>query len=122
MKYLSVILLAGLLLGCESPESNSVETTDADPYIIGTITKNEKGKILVEEDPNIHEPTKDGGKKVFLFLSDETIIVKEDGDTSSPQVANPELKTGQKVKGWFNGLILESYPGKADANKIVILP
>ncbi len=122
MKYLSVILLVGLLLGCESTGSNSVKTADTDPYIIGTITKNEKGKILVEEDPNVHEPTKDGGKKVFLFISDDTIILKQDGDTALPQAANSELKTGIKVKGWINGPILQSYPGQAGADRIVILP
>jgi len=122
MKYLSVILLAGLLLGCESRGPNAVKTTDTAPYIIGSITKQEKGSILVEENPDVQEPTKDGGKKVFLFISDETIILKQVGDTTLRDATSSKLKTGMKVKGWITGPILESYPGQADAHRIVILP
>lgn len=121
MKYLSsifkILALPVLLLAC----SRSVETFDKEPYIVGTITEIEKEQILVEQDTSVYGPSKDGGKKVFLSISDETIILNQDADGSLSKVKNPKFEAGSEVKVWVNEPILLSYPAQAGAKRIVLL-
>lgn len=103
--------------------------TFKNPYITGEITnigwrhigQDSLFTILVEENPDVHEPLEEGGEKISLSLWKETeiFIRKKDGNT---YYANKDdLKVGQNVRAWLMvGTVLTSYPSQAGAKQILV--
>lgn len=98
-----IFLLSLFIAAC----SNPAESTEGEPYIIGTITKIEKDQILVEENPNVYGPSKAGGEKIYLFISDKTTLLKQNNGSLS-RIDKSHLKTGAKAKVWIEGPVLTS--------------
>lgn len=123
MKTMHLCLLISmliLLVGCgpgsgvegmngQGQGDGSMENTnDSEPEIVGYVVKSEGGKMLVvSSEPQDFSAT--GGLEEFynaVWVSD----VQE------------KVHIGEKVKVWFEGPILESYPAQATAEKVLILP
>lgn len=100
-----------------------------DPYIIGKITNISTRYIgeepyiavLVEENPNVHEPLEKGGKKISFFLSETTEIFIKRSDGSLNPYDKEKLKVSQKVEGWTMGVVMDSYPLQGGAKRMVVI-
>ncbi|MFZ5814791.1 MAG: DUF3221 domain-containing protein [Bacillota bacterium] len=117
MRYLAILLLlAGLLAGCSGsdPGTQPVELPKRDPYVVGVITQIEGGRILVESDPGRQE-----GNKCWFAVEKTTLVVLQEKD-SLTKVSSAALKTGQTVKAWERGPILESYPCQTGGEAILV--
>lgn len=113
--YLSIVSLF-LLVSCSSP----TKTVNSEVDVIGTITeiKSSSGQlaILVEEYSTI---TEKNGKRIWLYISNETEIYKQGQSKSLIKVKSEYLKIGLKIKGWADQAVLLSNPAHADAVQII---
>ena len=137
MKRTSLILAAFWIIAivsCNVTDDERPYKADpkifADPYITGTITHiglkqigdDSYSEVLIEENPSVNEPLKEGGKKISLTISNETEIftLKKDGNTYYSQ--KKDLKVGQIASGWLlNGIVLDSYPQQGGARQILVI-
>lgn len=84
-----------------------------EPSITGVITNLEGGRILVEENPQ----ETSGSEKAAVRTTGQTQIISASGR----KVSNADLRTGDRVRVWFLGPVMESYPVQATAARIEIL-
>lgn len=84
------------------------------PHIEGTITKLEEGKFIVEENPDEPEVT----EKAEVSLEKETRYWIPKGDKYQ-EGDQADLKQGMKVKVWYTGIIVDSYPVQSKGAHIV---
>lgn len=89
---------------------------DRDAGISGKITKIEDGRILVLDDHKKNGDTEDP-YAAWIKLTDDGKIVRSGGGEA---VSFETLAVGMKVKAWFTGIMLQSYPGQTSALKIEI--
>ncbi|RAV16105.1 DUF3221 domain-containing protein [Paenibacillus contaminans] len=87
---------------------------DREAGIAGKIKKIEDGRVLVLDDHKKNGNT-DDPYAAWIKLTDDGKIVRSDGSGDVPFEA---LAEGIKVKAWFTGIMLESYPGQTSALKI----
>lgn len=124
---LLVLLTALTMAGC----SNSI-SPGSDPYIRGTITSLNSGgfgvrdadgstrvvsypRILVEEDPA--QSTLEGNtKKSLVSWGANTQFHTRSGRT----ITAADLKVGDIVSVWIEGVVLDSYPDQVGATHIVV--
>jgi hypothetical protein len=97
------------------------EVFGEDPDFVGEITAIESGdgffRILVEEDPEVNNPTEPGGKKIWLTINKETDVFIEN-ENNIVQVEELQVQLGQIAGGWFIDLA-ESYPAQAIAQRVI---
>jgi hypothetical protein len=83
------------------------------PDIEGTITKiDERTNRILVENPDITFGDNDDPEAVWISLTEDADVKYASGHT--------QLEVGQKVKAWFAGLMLQSYPGQTQAVKLEI--
>jgi len=114
---LKLIILPVIIVACSTP----TESVDREAYINGTVTEIEESRILVEEDPAVNEPLEDGGKKIWLTISDETKLFKQDRSGSLRKINSSDIEPDVEVKGWVKGVVADSYPQQALAEQITLL-
>ncbi len=114
---LKLIILPVIIVACSTP----TESVDREAYINGTVTEIEESRILVEEDPAVNEPLEDGGKKIWLTISDETKLFKQDRSGSLRKINSSDIEPDVEVKGWVKGVVADSYPQQALAEQITVL-
>ncbi|WP_084780456.1 YobA family protein [Bacillus massilinigeriensis] len=107
--FISVIPLFGLLLlGCGTQDKGEIGSIDdkmTDPDIEGYIVKmTEQGILVVSVESEDLSST--GGKEEFYNAVWASNV-------------NREVDIGQRVRVWFDGPIMESYPGQGKANKVI---
>lgn len=111
MKKLSRLALTFVisisLLGCNNEKDEVPAVTVEKPGIEGYIVKTEENEILVVSSES-KDYSSTGGVKDFYNAIWFSNVSKD-------------VELGQKVQVWFK-TIAESYPGKSQASKIVILP
>jgi hypothetical protein len=87
--------------------------------IIGTIQeidKNNKKILIVDDEKKLGQS--ENPESVWVKLTDDAKIVSNSaGDLKTID----DLQIGQKVKSWFYGAVLESYPSQTESVKIEIL-
>lgn len=110
----AMLFSALTLAACSPPDSDPLppDITRTQPSIIGKITSVALPVILVEENP----AEKHGSDKAAIGLTDRTKVLRQGGD----RVGINELSVGQRVKVWFIGPVMESYPAQAKAGVIII--
>lgn len=110
----AMLFSALILAACSPPESDplSPDITRTQPSIIGKITSVALPVILVEENP----AEKHGSDKAAVGITDRTKVLHQGGDRAGIN----ELSVGQRVKVWFIGPVMESYPAQAKAGVIII--
>lgn len=119
---LSFFFLTGCLGDSDSENSDPQQTQkskqlhppEEHAHITGTITKQDNGKITVEEDPN--EPSV--SLKSDVTLTDSTQYLIRKGDKYQ-QGKKDDLKEGMKVEVWYQGIVQDSYPVQANGGYIV---
>ncbi|MFN2400217.1 MAG: DUF3221 domain-containing protein [Gemmatimonadaceae bacterium] len=116
----TILLAATVLAACSSGKAVDVPTST--PAVSGTVTRitaggtSRLGTILIEEVPS----DSSGSAKFSVTIVKETGLFTEDREIPRPVVFD-SLKVGQKVKAWFTGPVMESYPAQARAQAIVIV-
>ena len=109
------------LAACDSTPSNPIV---GDPTIVGIITQMDmvqsRVRVLVEENPQIQEPSEPGGSKIWFSITERTEIFDMRGPTVG-RVNAASLQPGLKVEALAEDVILDSYPGQAAADTIVIV-
>jgi hypothetical protein len=90
--------------------------------IQGLVTQtNEGGGFLVEENPDVFEPTIPGGSKIWFSVGSEAEIQAVRADGSLRDAVLTEIRVNTRVAVWSTGLMLPSYPAGATASRVVIL-
>lgn len=108
LSRLALTFVIGIsLLGCSNEKDEVPAVTAEKPGIEGYVVKTEKNKILVVSSES-KDYSSTGGVKEFY-------------DAIWFSNVSQDVEIGQKVQVWFK-TIEESYPGKSQANKILILP
>lgn len=113
----TALLFSALIIAACSPaemDPAPPDITRTKPSIIGKITSVALPVVLVEENP----AEKHGSDKAAVGITDRTTVLRQGGD----RVGTSELRVGQRVKVWFIGPVMESYPAQATAGAIVIEP
>jgi uncharacterized protein DUF3221 len=87
--------------------------TLGEPSITGVVTNLQGGRILVEENPQETA----GSEKASVRITEQTEIISASGN----KVSLSDLRTGDRVRVWFTGPVMESYPVQATAARIEIL-
>lgn len=102
--------------GQEQTKRSAILQPPEEPaHMIGTITKNDGGKIVVEEDPNEPMVT----MKAEIQLTDSTqYLIREGGQYR--QAKKEDLKEGIKVEVWYQGIVQDSNPIQANGEYIVL--
>lgn len=111
----TLLLFSTLVIAaCSPPQTDPLppDITRTTPSIIGEITSVALPVILVEENP----AEKHGSDKASVGLTDRTTVLHQGGN----KVGIKELSVGQRVKVWFSGPVMESYPAQAKAGVIII--
>jgi hypothetical protein len=115
-----VILIC--LAGCNLSDSGVIKE---DPFIRGEVTEGRDGNvhdsILVEENPNVNEPSEFGGGKIWLTITNKTKIYTRTDDGSYNKTNAETLAVGQQVEAWVRGPIDESDPMQGAAKQIVVI-
>ena len=114
--YISVPLFC-IFLGsaCSTPSQDSSVTVaipDTVPTIIGQITAIALPMIVVEENP----AESYGSAKARMRITPDTQVLRLDKGAAS----TADLRKGQKVRVWFVGPVMESYPMQGTAGMVVI--
>ncbi|HEY93705.1 MAG TPA: DUF3221 domain-containing protein [Dehalococcoidia bacterium] len=108
---LGIIVLAALIFllgGCSNEESVK------EPDLIGRIDDVMENQVLVSS------PENNTSDKFVVTVTDQTVITNQiDGEKLKAQFDS--FITGQKVEIWFSGPVMESYPARVSAEKIVII-
>lgn len=118
-----LILVRVLLFVASCVFNNSDDVLDSEPEIKGEITQIEEGhsSVLVEENPEITEPAKPGGQKIWFGLTEETeVFIRQEGNSLN-NFETGSFKIGFMVEVWATGAIEQSYPAKGIAKRIVII-
>ncbi|MGY3718471.1 DUF3221 domain-containing protein [Sutcliffiella cohnii] len=113
-KLVFAIVIVFLLAACDTHDDMELKVdATSDAQHIGKIIRKSKNTILVEELVSVNgQPL----GKIWVSINDETEIVDSEGTT----IKFAQLKKGQLVEVWNNGIILESDPAKTKALKIKI--
>jgi hypothetical protein len=117
----TILFLNTSLIGCSSTQ-NSEEITpyDSEPHMTGKIYQLSDEFITVVEDIEKVENAEilwDVDTDVTIFsMTDETIIIKGNGEEGNID----DLKERQEIVIWDTGWVNDSFPGQAEARKIVI--
>lgn len=114
--YLSVPFFC-ILLGsaCSTPSKDSSVTVaipNTIPSIIGQVTTIALPMMVVEENP----AESHGSLKASARITVNTQVLRLDKGIAN----TADLRVGQKVKVWFVGPVMESYPMQGTAGTIVI--
>lgn len=100
-------------VGISTPNVIQINTPSNPRTIMGVITEI-KDRILVEQQP---EATI--GDKIYFSLS-HNIKVYQSINSDLRAVSSNDLEVGQLVEVWTYGVVLESFPGQAEANFIIV--
>ena len=100
-------------VGISTPNAIQINTPSYPRTIMGVITEI-KDRILVEQQP---EATI--GDKIYFSFSDD-IKVYQSINSDLHAVSSNNLEVGQLVEVWAYGGVLESFPGQAEANFIIV--
>lgn len=124
MRPLLASLLMSSLIACDDDLPTSPPSDD--PLIEGWITAMGPGiasssrlTILVEEDPE--DPGSGGYDKIYFFLDSSTPVQFAVGKAPRRMVEIEGLAVGQRVRVWYDGIILDSYPAQAGTDFIVVV-
>ena len=101
------------VVGISTPSVIQINTPSYPRTIMGVITEI-KDRILVEQQP---EATI--GDKIYFSLSHD-IKVYQRINNDLHTVSSNNLEVGQLVEVWAYGGVLESFPGQAEANFIIV--
>lgn len=119
--YLLMVFFFGVMISACSPSAPNTAAPDVTasiprtaPSIIGQVTAITLPTVLVEENPG---PTQESAK-ASVRITDITQVLHADKGVTDIT----ELRVGQRVKVWFTGPIMESYPVQAIGGVIVIQP
>lgn len=131
IRFISSIILMTLslflLMGCsddsaikdasqeQTKDSATLQPPEEPAHMIGTITKNDGGKIVVEEDPDEPMVT----MKAEIQLTDSTQYLIREGEQYR-QAKKEDLKEGTKVEVWYQGIVQDSNPIQANGEYIVL--
>jgi hypothetical protein len=107
----AALVLIGLLATSACIVAPPPGAARSEPAIRGQITRLMDREILVEENPDESA----GSAKASLRVTNETQILDADG-----RPTGKALRVGQEVSVWFTGPVMESYPVRGTASKIVI--
>ncbi|MCC5906624.1 MAG: DUF3221 domain-containing protein [Balneolaceae bacterium] len=127
--YITISIAILLAFGCEEIQTTAAEESleGEEPYIIGEITNSrvnqyEHLEILVEEEPEVDEPSDPGGLKIWLELIDDQseIFVKKESDKTIRSTFD-NLECGQKVKAWTTDWVRLSHPAQGTAGRVIII-
>ena len=110
-----------VLLAACSPGSDDGSTIRQDPsippaespYVIGTVTHLDGNEIRIEEVP----ADSAGSDKVVARIVPATRIYGLGGERVTPTA----LRVGQQVQAWLTGPVMESYPVRGTADRLVIV-
>lgn len=105
-----LLVFAGIVAAAFLMNRPSVSLPDSEPYIRGAITRIEGQRVLVEEVPGEQR-----GNKCWFAVSDQTRLAR-----GSDRIRFTDLATGQQVRAWNRGPILESYPCQTGAEAIAV--
>ena len=72
--------------------------------------------VLIEERPG----TASGDAKSVMKVPRETRLLRRSG-TTLVAIGFDALRTGQRVEGWFEGPVMESYPSQGTAKAVVVI-
>ena len=108
--------LVAIVLACKGP---SQKIPDAPVSLLGRVTAVQKsgggvGTVNVEA-PSVHAV---GGTRVVVRVMDSTTVIGAAPDHGKADFN--ALKTGEWVRVWFVGPVLQSYPMQANAGTIVV--
>jgi len=101
------------VVGISTPNVIQINTPSYPRTIMGVITEI-KDRILVEQQP---EATI--GDKIYFSLSHD-IKIYQRINSDLHAVSSNNLEIGQLVEVWAYGVVLESFPGQAEANFIIV--
>jgi hypothetical protein len=106
-----------LLVACrDAPPraaASAIPRTPAD--IAGVVTAADTAWVRIEVDPM----RETGAPKALLRLRPYTVILRAAGDSAAP-APRGTLRAGARVRAWYGGPVLESYPVQGDAGTVVI--
>jgi len=103
-------------IGCASP-TPALTPPDRLADITGTVTRVSRSDgvlptILVEEVP----ADSTGSAKAAVRLTSRTVLQHANGDVAG----SADVRTGARVRVWFDGPVMESYPVQGTAGTLVL--
>ncbi|MEX2602100.1 MAG: hypothetical protein WD355_10655 [Balneolaceae bacterium] len=116
-----------ILTGCLFDNSDDPTSLDEPPTIIGEVTAlnyNENGEIfeiLIEENPEVVEPSEPGGVKIWFSLPDATEILKRNESGTLAQYGPEHLEEALLVEGWAKSILVDTHPQRGPAKRIVVI-
>ncbi|NLL73280.1 MAG: DUF3221 domain-containing protein [Clostridiales bacterium] len=114
---LMVLLLVGGLAGCNQrsfAEGDGSDKDDSDIQVFeADVIENENGLLISPDQESVEFSSSD---KISVGLIDAKIFDKE-GNLVDKDV----LISGDRIKVYYNGIILESYPAQISAQKIEVI-
>lgn len=123
--FKKIILSLAVIAALGGCNLNDSDPLNENPFIRGHVTDFKEGKaynsILVEENPNVSEPTEPDGTKIWLLLVDDTEIFIREGDGSLDKSNARALAIGQRAESWVSGPVDDTYPLQGAASQIVII-
>lgn len=96
------MLTFGIITGCSNIQSNDEYSFTA------TVLENTKSHLLVKPDEGSNELS--SADKIRIFVEDATLLNSDD-----KEIIIDDIKTGSKVKIYYNGEIAESYPAQINS-------
>jgi len=116
------LALPGLAIGCSIPGIFEPGVDYGDPDITGLIYSAEEDQILVvagiERVDIPYAEWFEGGKEAIQFrITEETVLQ----DAGGEELTLADLARGQAVEAWADGALMESYPARGDARRVVVL-
>lgn len=107
-----LFLLASSLVGCNSSDNSKKNNIEYEIFEAEVID-NEGGLLVSPDEESVEYTSSD---KIMVELLDAEIL-DEKGNT----VDSDKLKPGDRLRIYYNGMILESYPAQITANKIEVI-
>lgn len=111
-RFLSAFVILILAYGCASPVPPTNDKATGGPDIRGTITRVAGDTLVVEENPS----EQSGSLKANVEVTESTLVRTSAGGP----MTRSGFREGQIVSVWFTGRVLESYPVRATAEKIIV--
>ncbi len=114
--FFSVLMVAACSPAATDPPALDVTAAlpRTTPSIVGQVTAVALPMVAVEENP----AEQHGSAKASVRMTNGTQVLRQ----GEGVVSATELRVGQRVKVWFTGPVMESYPLQATAGVIVIEP
>lgn len=107
-----LLMMGGSLLGCNKNKDTNEENIDYEVFMAEVISS-EEGLLITPDKDSVEYSSSD---KISVAVREAEII-----DDKGNAISIDSLKSGDRIKVSYNGVIAESYPAQITADKIELI-